>query len=80
MAAGLSISYSIVIHSFRPKKYFKHEISNKILASDCRRTEVRLSLLMHRLDVSGNAMLELVESPQIMERNCSSAKKKWIHF
>ena len=35
---------------------------------------------MHCLDVSANAVLELVESPQIMERNCSLAKKKWMHF
>ena len=42
--------------------------------------EFYLSLLMHCLDVSGNEALELVESPQIMERNCSLAKKKWMHF
>ena len=50
------------------------------MASDCRRREVYLFLLMHCLDVYGDAVLELVEIPQIMERNCSLAKKKWMHF
>ena len=51
-----------------------------ILTPDCRRMEVYLSLLMQCLDVSRNSVLELVESSQIMERNCLLVKKKWMDF
>ena len=32
VAAGLSMSYSIVFHTFGLKKYFQHDIFNEILA------------------------------------------------
>ncbi|XP_066023302.1 uncharacterized protein [Pocillopora verrucosa] len=78
---------TLVRNGFWPSTPKQPQIKDiyQLLVGDCfckfqymssRRREVNLSLLMHCLDVSANAVLELVESPQIMERNCSLAKKK----